>query len=51
MLACDRYARWLRMVLSLSEEPPAAEVVEAGLVPRLVEFLRAEGATYRQSVG
>eukprot|EP00752_Nemacystus_decipiens_P018755 g16815.t1 len=35
-----RSLRWLRVVLSLSETPPAEEVVQAGLVPRLVEFLR-----------
>lgn len=39
----NRYARWLRMVLSLSETPPAAELVRAGLVRELVEFLRARG--------
>ncbi|CBJ33564.1 hypothetical protein Esi_0514_0007 [Ectocarpus siliculosus] len=32
--------RWLRVVLSLSETPPAEEVVRARLVPKLVEFLR-----------
>ncbi|CAM9212999.1 unnamed protein product, partial [Scytosiphon promiscuus] len=31
--------RWLRVVLSLSESPPAENVVQAGLLPRLVEFL------------
>eukprot|EP00903_Cladosiphon_okamuranus_P005981 g5903.t1 len=35
-----RSLRWLRVVLSLSENPPAKEVVEAGLLPRLVDFLR-----------
>ncbi|CAM9330642.1 unnamed protein product, partial [Ectocarpus sp. 12 AP-2014] len=35
-----RSLRWLRVALSLSETPPAEEVVRAGLVPKLVEFLR-----------
>lgn len=38
-----RYMRWLRTVLSLSDTPPAAEVVHAGLVQTLVGFLRTEG--------
>lgn len=39
-----RSLRWLRVVLSLSETPPAEEVVRAGLLPKLVEFLRQTGA-------
>ncbi|CAN0342179.1 unnamed protein product, partial [Ectocarpus fasciculatus] len=35
-----RSLRWLRVVLSLSESPPAEEVVRAGLLPKLVDFLR-----------
>ncbi|CAM9673984.1 unnamed protein product, partial [Hapterophycus canaliculatus] len=34
-----RSLRWLRVVLSLSETPPAENVVQAGLLPKLVEFL------------
>ncbi|CAN0250356.1 unnamed protein product [Pylaiella littoralis] len=35
-----RHLRWLRKVLSLSEAPPAEQVVRAGLLPRLVGFIR-----------
>ena len=45
-----RSLRWLRVVLSLSETPPAEEVVQAGLLPRLVEFLRQTGAWQRRYV-